>query len=282
MSNSKTIKETIHASGIDITIYTNDYKTEYISLTDIARFRSTDPRFTIHSWLRSRDIVEFLGLWECLYNPVFNRVDFDTFKRDAGTNAYAFSIKEWNDHLHGVGIISKSGRYGGGIFAEADIALEFASWLSPEFKLYIVKDYQRLKTDENSRLSLNWNLNREISKINYRIHTDAIKGNLILPELTQRQKSFIYANEADLLNVALFGETASEWREKNPDKDGNIRDYANLQQLLVLANIESYNAILIEQNLGQEQRLILLRNMVEQQMKTLVGLGLGTERLLLK
>ena len=184
--------------------------------------------------------------------------------------------------MHGIGILSKSGRYGGGIFAQADIALEFASWLSPEFKLYIVKDYQRLKKDENSRLSLNWNLNREISKINYRIHTDAIKENLILPEITQKQKSFIYANEADLLNVALFGETAGEWRDNHPDKEGNIRDYANLQQLLILANIESYNAILIEQKIEQGKRLILLRNMVEKQLKTLLGLSIGTERLLLK
>lgn len=221
-------------------------------------------------------------MWECLYNPDFKRADFDTFKQDAGSNAYTFSIKEWNDRLHGIGILSKSGRYGGGIFAQADIALEFASWLSPEFKLYIVKDYQRLKKDENSRLSLNWNLNREISKINYRIHTDAIKENLILPEITQKQKSFIYANEADLLNVALFGETAGEWRDNNPDKAGNIRDYANLQQLLILANIESYNAILIEQKIEQGKRLILLRNMVEKQLKTLLGLSIGTERLLLK
>ncbi|MBQ7751328.1 MAG: KilA-N domain-containing protein [Bacteroidales bacterium] len=282
MSNNQSIKETIHANGIDISIYTKDFKTEYISLTDIARFRSTDPRFTIHSWLRSRDIVEFLGLWECLYNPTFKRVDFDTFKKDAGSNAFAFSIKEWNEQLCGIGIISKAGRYGGGIFAQADIALEFASWLSPEFKLYIVKDYQRLKTDENSRLSLHWNLNREISKINYRIHTDAIKGNLILPELSQKQKSFIYANEADLLNVALFGETAAEWREYNHDKEGNIRDNATLQQLLVLANIESYNAILIEQGLEQSRRLILLRNMVERQLKTLMNLAIGSGPLLLK
>ena len=282
MSNNQSIKETIHANGIDISIYTKDFKTEYISLTDIARFRSTDPRFTIHSWLRSRDIVEFLGLWECLYNPTFKCVDFDTFKKDAGSNAFAFSIKEWNEQLCGIGIISKAGRYGGGIFAQADIALEFASWLSPEFKLYIVKDYQRLKTDENSRLSLHWNLNREISKINYRIHTDAIKGNLILPELSQKQKSFIYANEADLLNVALFGETAAEWREYNHDKEGNIRDNATLQQLLVLANIESYNAILIEQGLEQSRRLILLRNMVERQLKTLMNLAIGSGPLLLK
>ena len=256
---NKVVKEQIHANGIDISVYTTDFKNEYISLTDIARYRSSDPRITIHSWLRSRDIVEFLGLWETLHNTDFKRSEFDTFKKDAGTNAYTFSIKEWNESLQGIGIITKSGRYGGGIFAHSDIALEFASWLSPEFKLYIVKDYKRLKNDENSRLSLNWNLNREISKLNYKIHTDAIKENLILPELTAAQKSFVYADEADLLNVALFGQTAKEWREENKGKKGNIRDYANLNQLLVLANLESYNAILIEQGLPQSRRLELLR-----------------------
>lgn len=256
---NKVVKEQIHANGIDISVYTTDFKNEYISLTDIARYRSSDPRITIHSWLRSRDIVEFLGLWETLHNPDFKRSEFDTFKKDAGTNAYTFSIKEWNENLQGIGIITKSGRYGGGIFAHSDIALEFASWLSPEFKLYIVKDYKRLKNDENSRLSLNWNLNREISKLNYKIHTDAIKENLILPELTAAQKSFVYADEADLLNVALFGQTAKEWREENKGKKGNIRDYASLNQLLVLANLESYNAILIEQGLPQSRRLELLR-----------------------
>ena len=275
-----TIKETIHANGIDIMVYTKDFKSEYISLTDIARYRSSDPRITIHSWLRSRDIVEFLGLWESLHNPNFKRTEFDTFKKDAGTNAYTFSIKEWNDSLCGIGIITKSGRYGGGIFAHSDIALEFASWISPEFKLYIVKDYKRLKTDENSRLSLNWNLNREILKLNYRIHTDAIKEHLILPELTQAQKSYVYADEADLLNVALFGKTAKDWREENPGKKGNIRDYADLHQLLVLANLESYNAILIKQQMPQRQRLELLRETAEKQLQTILGLDFGSQKLL--
>ena len=226
------------------------------------------------------DIVEFIGLWECLHNPNFKRTEFDTFKKDAGTNAYTFSIKEWNESLCGIGIITKSGRYGGGIFAHSDIALEFASWISPEFKLYIVKDYKRLKTDENSRLSLNWNLNREISKLNYKIHTDAIKEHLILPELTQAQKSYVYADEADLLNVALFGKTAKDWREDNPGKKGNIRDHANLHQLLVLANLESYNAILIKQNLPQKERLELLRETAEKQLQTIIGLDFGSQRLL--
>ena len=192
----QTKKETIHALGIDIGIYTADFENEYISLTDIARYRSSDPRITIHSWLRNRDVVDFLGLWEALHNTDFKRSEFDTFKKDAGSNAFTFSIKKWTDEMGAVGIVSKSGRYGGGIFAHSDIAMEFASWISPEFKLYIVKDYRRLKSDENSRLSLNWNLNREISKLNYRIHTDAIKENLIPPELTLEQIAYKYANEA--------------------------------------------------------------------------------------
>ena len=268
----KPVKETIHAQGIEIGIYTTDLANEYISITDIARYRSAEPRFTIHTWLRNRDVVEFLGLWEILHNPDFKRVEFDTFKKDAGTNAYTFSIKEWNKNLNGIGIVTKSGRYGGGIFAHTDIALEFASWLSPEFKLYIIKDYKRLKSDETSRLSLNWNLNRELSKLNYRIHTDAIKVNLIIPKLTPAQKSFVYADEADLLNVALFGKTAKEWRTENPKKKGNIRDYASISQLLVLANLESYNAILIEQKTEQGDRLELLRKTAVNQLATIANL----------
>lgn len=271
----KQIKETIHAKGIDISIYTTDFQNEYVSLTDIARYRSTDPRITIHNWLRGRDIVEFLGLWEALHNPDFKRIDFDAFKENAGTNAFVFSIKKWNEELGAVGLLTKSGRYGGGIYAHMDIALEFASWLSPEFKLYIIKDYKRLKYNENSHLSLGWNLNREIAKLNYRIHTDAIKENLIPLELTSEQISFTYASEADLLNVVLFGMTAKEWRDNNADKKGNIRDYANLNQLLVLANMESYNAILIEQNKSQAERMVMLRNMAIKQMETLESLSMS-------
>ena len=280
MAKKSIVKETIHANGIDISVYTNDFESEYISLTDIARYRSSDPRITIHSWLRSRDVVEFIGLWECLHNPDFKRNEFDTFKRDAGSNAYTFSIKVWNEALFGKGIISKSGRYGGGIFAHSDIALEFASWISPEFKLYIVKDYKRLKSDENSRLSIGWNLNREISKLNYHIHTDAIKGRLILPELTQKQRSIIYADEADLLNVALFGLTAKEWRDDNPDKKGNIRDYTDIHHLLVLANLESYNAILIKQGVPQNNRLEFLRNTAETQLQIILDLDFNSQKLL--
>ena len=267
---AKTIKkDTIHAAGIDIGIYTTDFKNEFISLTDIAKYKSIQPSITIHNWLRGRDVVEFLGLWEKLHNPCFKLIEFDKFKEDAGTNAYVFSIKEWTENLGAVGLLTKSGRYGGGIYAHIDIAFEFASWISPEFKLYIIKDYQRLKADENSRLSLNWNLNREISKINYRIHTDAIKENLIPPELTPEQISYKYASEADILNVALFGETAKQWRENNKGKKGNMRDYATLNQLLVLANMESYNAILIEQGKMQSERLVMLRQLVIKQMQTL-------------
>lgn len=276
----KEVKETIHAKGIDISIYTTDFQNEYVSLTDIARYRSSDPRITIHNWLRGRDIVEFLGLWEALHNPDFKRIDFDTFKENAGTNAFVFSIKKWNEELGAVGLLTKSGRYGGGIYAHMDIALEFASWLSPEFKLYIIKDYKRLKYNENSHLTLGWNLNREIAKLNYRIHTDAIKENLIPSELTSEQISFTYASEADLLNVVLFGMTAKEWRDNNADKKGNIRDCANLNQLLVLANMESYNAILIEQNKTQAERMVMLRDMAIKQMETLESLsGLALKQL---
>ncbi len=265
------IKETIHAKGIDIGIYTTDLQNEYVSLTDIARYRSIDPRVTIHNWLRGRDIVEFLGLWEALHNPNFKRIEFDTFKESAGSNAFVFSIKKWNEDLGAIGLLTRSGRYGGGIYAHMDIALEFASWISPEFKLYIIKDYKRLKTNESSHLSLSWNLNREIAKLNYRIHTDAIKENLP-PDLTPAQISITYANEADLLNVALFGVTAKQWREAHPGEKGNIRDKATLNQLLVLANMESYNAILIEQGKPQTERLVALRELAVKQLKTLSGL----------
>ena len=267
-------RETIHAGGIDIGIYTTDFKNEFISLTDIAKYRSIDPRVTIHNWLRGRDVVEFLGLWEVLHNPDFKRIDFDTFKENAGSNAFVFSIRDWTEKLDAIGLFTKSGRYGGGIYAHIDIAFEFASWISPEFKLYIIKDYQRLKSDENSRLSLNWNLNREVAKLNYRIHTDAIKSNLIPPDLTPEQISCRYANEADLLNVALFGKTAKQWRDENPDKKGNIRDDANLNQLLVLANMESYNAILIEQGKLMSERLVLLRALALKQMQTLTQISI--------
>ena len=242
---NKVIKETIHAKGFDIGIYTTDFKNEYISLTDIARYKSDEPNDVIKNWMRNKDTIAFLGLWESLHNPDFKPVEFDGFKKESGFNSFTMSPIKWIDGVNAKGIISKAGRYGG-TFAHSDIALEFASWISPEFKLYIIKDYKRLKSDENSRLSLNWNLNRELSKLNYKIHTDAIKENLIIPELTPQQKSFVYADEADLLNVALFGKTAKEWRLQNPGKKENLRDYTDLHHLLVLSNLESYNAILTE------------------------------------
>lgn len=263
-------KETIHAAGLNISLYSAGLENEFISLTDMARYRSIKPAFTVHNWLKSRDVVDFLGLWESLNNPGFKVVDFDNFKENAGTNAFVFSIKEWTDNLNAIGLFTKSGRYGGGIYAHIDIAFEFASWLSPEFKLYIIQDYKRLKSSENK--SLNWNLNREIAKLNYHIHTDAIKNCLIVPDLTPEQITFKYANEADLLNVALFGITAKQWKDANPASKGNIRDDANLNQLLVLANMESYNAILIEQGKPMSERLVLLRNLAIKQMNTLSAL----------
>ena len=209
-------KETLHAKGIDIGIYTEDYQNEYISLTDIAKYRNEDdPRFAIQNWMRNRNTIEFLGVWEGLHNPDFNRVQFEAVKSEAGLNRFVMTPSKWIEQMNAIGMTSRAGRYGGGTYAHSDIAMSFATWISPEFQLYIMKDYRRLKADENSRLSLGWNLNREISKLNYRIHTDAIKENLIPPELTLEQIAYKYANEADLLNVALFGKTAKKWREEN-------------------------------------------------------------------
>ena len=276
----KSIKETIHAQGIEIGIYTTDFENEFISLTDIARYKSDEPAAVIQNWMRNRDVIEFLGLWETLHNPDFNHLEFEGFKNAAGANAFTMSPQKWIKATNAIGVVSKSGRYGGGTFAHSDIAMEFASWISAEFKLYIVKDYRRLKADENSRLSLNWNLNRELSKLNYKIHTDAIKQNLILGELTPQQKSFVYADEADVLNVALFGQTAKQWREANPGQKGNIRDYTDLHHLLVLANLESYNAILIEQNLPQSKRLELLRQTAIKQLSTIMNLDFSSQKVL--
>ncbi|MBA4698429.1 MAG: KilA-N domain-containing protein [Ruminococcus sp.] len=262
------VKETIHAKGVDINIYTVDFENEFISLTDIARYKSDEPNDVIRNWLRNRDTIEFLGLWESLHNPNFKPVEFDGFRKQAGLNVFTLSPMKWITSVNAIGLVSKAGRYGG-TYAHSDIAFEFASWISAEFKLYIIKDYKRLKKDENSRLSLDWNLHRKLSKINYRIHTDAIKERLIPPELTSCQISMKYASEADMLNVAVFGMTAKQWREKNPGKKGNIRDEANINQLLVLANMESYNAILIEQGKSQSDRLVTIRNSVVKQLETL-------------
>ena len=279
----KTATETIHAQGIEIGIYTTDFENEFLSLTDIAKYRNEDdPRFVIQNWMRNRNTIEFLAVWEILHNPDFNRVQFEAVKNEAGLNRFVMTPTKWIEQMNAKGIVSKSGRYGGGTFAHSDIAMSFASWISPEFQLYIMKDYRRLKSDENSRLSLNWNLNREISKLNYKIHTDAVKENLLLPDLTIEQQNFVYADEADLLNVALFGKTAKEWRNANPDKSGNIRDYADIPHLLVLANLESYNAILIEQKISQKERLLKLRDTAKRQLETILSLDLKKDLLVIE
>lgn len=265
-------KEQISAKGFSIQVYTEDFKNDYISLTDIAKYKNTDdPRFVIQNWMRNRNTLEFIGLWEVLNNPNFNRVQFDTFRNEAGLNRFTMTPGKWIESTDAIGIVSKAGRYGG-TYAHYDIAMEFASWLSPEFKLYIIQDYKRLKEDETSKLSLTWNLHREISKINYKIHTDAIKEYL-LKDLTNEQLSFKYASEADMLNVLLFNKRAKQWREENPDLKGNMRDYAGLNELLVLANMESYNAILIGKGVNQKERMIELRKLARTQLMSLEKLG---------
>ena len=269
---SKIKKEQISAKGFAIQVYTEDFRNDYISLTDIARYKNVhEPKDVVKNWLRVRDTIEFLGLWETIHNPNFKGVEFDSFRKEAGTNAFTLSPQRWIENTNAIGIVSKSGR-GGGTFAHPDIAMEFASWISAEFKLYLIQDYKRLKSDENSKLSLGWNLNREISKINYKIHTDAIKEYL-LKDLTNEQLSYKYASEADMLNVALFNKRAKQWREENPDFKGNMRDYASLNELLVLANMESYNAILIGKGMEQKERMIELRKLARTQLTSLERLN---------
>ena len=269
---SKVKKDTIEAKGFAIQIYTEDFKNDYISLTDIARYKNVhEPKDVVKNWLRVRDTIEFLGLWETIHNPNFKGVEFDSFRKEAGTNAFTLSPQRWIENTNAIGIVSKSGK-GGGTFAHPDIAMEFASWISAEFKLYLIQDYKRLKSDENSKLSLGWNLNREISKINYKIHTDAIKEYL-LKDLTNEQLSYKYASEADMLNVALFNKRAKQWREENPDLKGNMRDYASLNELLVLANMESYNAILIGKGMDQKERMIELRKLARTQLMSIEKLN---------
>ena len=269
---SKVKKDTIEAKGFAIQIYTENFKNDYISLTDIARYKNVhEPKDVVKNWLRVRDTIEFLGLWETIHNPNFKGVEFDSFRNEAGTNAFTLSPQRWIENTNAIGIVSKSGR-GGGTFAHPDIAMEFASWISAEFKLYLIQDYKRLKSDENSKLSLEWNLNREISKINYKIHTDAIKEYL-LEDLTNEQLSYKYASEADMLNVALFNKRAKQWREENSDLKGNMRDYASLNELLVLANMESYNAILIGKGMEQKERMVELRKLARKQLTSLEKLN---------
>ena len=269
----KKVESVIHADGVDISVVTTvGSEDDYISLTDIAKHRNPEfPADVVKNWMRLRSTLEFLGLWEELNNPNFNMVDFDQFKKDAGSNAFVMSPQKWIKSTNAIGLISKSGRYGGGTFAHKDIAFEFASWLSPEFKLYIIKDYQRLKEDEGHRLALDWNVKRILVSANYKIHTDAIKENLIPPELSKQQQGYVYADEADLLNVVLFGKTAKQWRSENPGVKGNIRDYATIEQLLVLTNLENLNAYLVKQGIPQSERMRKLRDTVVYQLKTLAG-----------
>ncbi|WP_367116542.1 KilA-N domain-containing protein [Desulfovibrio sp.] len=259
----------MQAKGLEIAVHTKG-QADYISLTDIAKYKSEFPADVVKNWMRSRETIEFLGLWEQLNNPDFKLVEFDQFKMAAGRNAFVLNPQKWIATTQAIGIQSKSGRYGG-TFAHVDIAMEFASWISPEFKLYIIKDYQRLKTDEGHRLALEWNAKRELSKVNYRIHTDAIKEYLLPQHLTPQQINITYASEADILNMALFGMTAKQWRTQHPDATGNMRDHADIYQLIVLVNLESMNAELIKQGLPQNERLAYLNNMAIEQMRSLIN-----------
>ena len=239
---------------------------DYISLTDIAKFKSPDPFIVVCNWMRNRNTVEYLGIWETLYNPNFKPIEFDRFRNEAGLNAFTMSPQKWVDSTSAIGIVSKAGRYGG-TFAHKDIAFKFAAWISIEFELYFIKEFQRLKEDEQKQIG--WTAKRELAKLNYHIHTDAIKQNLIPAELTPIQTSIIYANEADVLNVAMFGITAKQWHDANPDLKGNIRDYATINELICLANMENLNSVFINEKMPQHERLIKLNQIAIQQMRVL-------------
>ena len=257
------IMEKINVNGVDVAVMKVG-KEDYISLTDM--LRSKEGEFFFYNWLRNRNTIEFLGTWEKVFNPDFNSAEFDIIKSNAGLNSFRLSAKEWTEKTRAIGLVSKAGRYGG-TFAHKDIAFEFAMWISPEFKVYLIREFERLKEKEQSLIG--WTAKRELSKINYRIHTDAIKQNLIPPEVSEKQISFIYANEADVLNVALFGMTAKEWRDANPTLKGNIRDYATINQLICLSNMENLNAVFINDGLPQAERLRKLNAIAIQQMTVL-------------
>ena len=260
----------IEVKGTEITIFKGDTE-DFISLTDIARYKDAANMDTIiQNWLRNRNTIELLGFWEQLYNPNFKPLEFEGFRKQAGLNSFVLTPKRWIETTNAIGIISKSGRYGG-TFAHKDIAFEFASWISIEFKLYIIKEFQRLKEEEYNRQKLDWNLQRTLAKVNYTIHTDAIKERLIPEKLSAQQISLVYASEADLLNMALFGKTAAEWRAENHQAKGNIRDEATLEQLVVLSNLESINAVLIRQGLSQSERLEQLNQIAITQMTSLIN-----------
>ena len=263
------MKQKILVQNTSISVYQQD-RSDFISLTDIARAKNADePKDVVKNWLRSRNTIEFLGLWEQINNPDFKGVEFDSFRAEAGLNSFTMSPTKWIAATHAIGIVTKAGK-NGGTYAHKDIAFEFASWISAEFKLFLIKEFQRLKEDEIASKSLEWNLGRSLSKINYKIHTDAIKEHLIPKALTKPKEGFVYANEADVLNMALFGMTAKEWREANTDKEGNMRDYASVEQLVVLANMESINAELIRRGAPQNERLTVLNEVAISQMKSLV------------
>lgn len=270
--DSKNTVSVIHAAGVEIAVVSMvEDKDDYISLTDIAKYHNPElPGYVIQNWIRNRNVIEFLGLWEQLNNPDFNCLEFEAIKRASGGNNFSLTPKKWIRGANAIGMISKQGRYAV-TYAHKDIAFEFASWISPEFKLYIIKDYQRLKEDENHQLALDWNVKRILAKANYRIHTDAIKANLIPPELPKQEQGYVYADEADVLNVALFGKTAKQWRAENPGVKGNMRDYATIEQLLVMTNLENINALLIKRKVPQQERLKELRNIVIQQLRALAG-----------
>lgn len=266
----KSKSSSIEVQGTAVSVISHD-DADYICLTDIARYKNPENSDDIiRNWLRNRNTLEFLGIWEQLNNPDFKPVEFDGIRMQAGLNSFTLSPKLWTEKTGAIGIISKAGRYGG-TYAHKDIAFEFASWVSVEFKLYLIKEFQRLKEDENRRLSLAWNLNRTLSRLNYHIHTDAIKEHLIPPEITPAQARITYANEADVLNVALFGKTEKQWRDSNPKLEGNMRDYATVKQLLVLANIESMNAEFIHMGLEQRVRLKRLNQIAISQMQILTS-----------
>ena len=261
----------IEAQGHEIAVLAYENQDDFISLTDIARQKNKERTdIVILNWLRNRNTIEFLGVWEQMHNPNFNPIEFDGIKSQAGLNSFVLTPKQWIESTSAIGITSKAGRYGG-TYAHKDIAFEFASWISPEFKLYIIKDYQRLREEEQYRLSTAWDLRRELSKTNYHIHTDSIKENLIHNKLTKNQIGYTYANEADMLNVALFGLTAKEWKTNNPNKEGNMRDYATIEELIVMANLESANAQFIAENIPQAERLKKLNQMARFQLKSLLN-----------
>jgi hypothetical protein len=265
---SKSKSNVIQVLGSDVSVVAfNDL--DFISLTDMARKFGDD--VLIYNWMRNRNTLEFIGIWEQIHNPDFKGIEFETFRKKAGLNSFSLTPRKWIDATGAIGFQSRAGRYGGGTYAHKDIAFEFGSWLSPEFKLYLIKEFQRLKDDESERLKLGWNLQRTLAKINYRIHTDAIKETLIPPTVSKSQANLVYANEADLLNVALFGMTAQQWRSLNPELEGNIRDYAPLEQLVVLTNLESLNSVLVRQGLPQSERLCKLNEIAISQMQTLLA-----------